>query len=290
MTIERPRSYVGVSGVVCYKDVQPSGLVVTEPQQLFVEGHAQRAGLYDTDRLLLLGVKATHKAQFQDRENKYGREWYPVGEQEFARALVAKDEHSRTLGVAQMYLDINHVMNSEYRKVFMRRIAERGRAWLEAIQFDMLPWHNNDDMPDFLDKLRQNHPDISVLLQCHGPAMEQLGEKGAAQRLGRYAGLLDYVLFDSSHGTGTRMDTGRLDGFLEEAYSSEALEGTGFSVAGGLNAEVVREDLPVLLEKYPDLSWDAEGQLHPLNNVGKRPLQMDAVKDYLQASVDIING
>ncbi len=286
----RPRPYVGVSGVVTYENIQPSGLAVRVPQQLFVEARAEKAGLYATDRLLALGVKATHKTQFQDRENKYGREWYPVGEQEFAGALDIKDKHPHTLGVAQTYLDIHHVADAGYRKRFMRRIAERGRSWLQAVQFDMLPWDDNDDMFDFLDKLRTNHPNLQVLLQCHGPAMEQLGEKGVAQKLGRHAHLLNYVLFDSSHGTGTHMDARRLGGFLYEAYASEPLDRVGFAVAGGLNAQNISEDLPALLAKYPDLSWDAEGQLHPLNNAGKRPLQLDAVEEYLRASVGVINS
>lgn len=270
------------------RDTMPSGLEVRIPQQIFLESYAERAGLFDTGRLLALGVKATHKVQFEDLENKYGRDWYPVGADDFAGALGDKARHQHTLGVAQTYLDIHHVHDSEYRKSFTRRITERGRAWLQAIQFDMLPWHEQDSMFFFLSKLRENHPDLQVVLQCHGPAMEQLGEKGVVQKLGYYAELLDYILFDASHGTGKHMNAGRLDGFLQEAYSSEKLTHVGFAVAGGLNAQTVQDDLPRLLESYQDLSWDAEGQLHPLNNVGKRPLQMDIVKEYLKTSVGVI--
>lgn len=289
MTTERPRPYVGVSGVANYENRQPSGLVIREPQDLFVEAYAHNVGLFETDRLLALGVKATHKTQFQDKENKYGRDWYPVGEEGLANALRHSKANPNTLAVAQTYLDINHVQNSEYRRVFVNHIVERGRAWIQAIQFDMLPWHDNDDMLEFLGEVKEDY-DVKILLQCYGRAMEELGPKDAVQKLGRHAASIDYVLFDASHGTGKRMDAGKLDGFLDEAYSSDALAGVGFAVAGGLNASAVREDLPALLEKYPDLSWDAEGQLHPLNNAGKRPLQMDYVRDYLQASVDSINA
>lgn len=283
----RPRPYVGVSGVVCRKDVQPSGLVVTEPQQLFLEGYAQNAGLYDTGRMLALGVKATHKTQFEDIENKYGREWYPVGESEFTNALGDKERHPHVFGVAQAYLDVRRVDDAEHRKQFTRRVAYRGRKFLQAIQFDMLPWHHNDDVFVFMEKLKENH-DLQVILQVHGEAMSELGSGGVVQKLGAHAVNIDYLLFDASHGTGKRLNAHRLDEFLEEAYSSSLLARTGFGVAGGLNAKNVREDIPVLLKKYPDLSWDAEGQLHPVNNLGKRPLQMDETKKYLQASADVL--
>lgn len=111
-------------------------------------------------------------------------------------------------------------------------------------------------MLDFLEEVRDNHSDLKIMLQCYGQAMDDLGPKGVSRRLRAFAAYTDYVLFDA---------------------------------AGGLNAERVREDLPGLLAKYPDLSWDAEGQLHPVNNVRKRPLQLNFTKDYLQASVDVLN-
>lgn len=286
----RPQPYVGVSGVVMQRDKQPSGLEVRLPQQLFLEAHAEKAGLFDTGRLLALGVKATHTTQFQDKEYSHGGEWYPVGEKDFAEALGVKEKHPQTLGVAQAYFEMRHLDNSAYHDEFMRRIVSRGKAWLCAVQFDMLPWHNRGQILDFMETVRDENPELQVLLACHGKAMEGLGREKTIRRLGAFAPYIDYVLFDASHGTGARMDVERLDGFLEDSYASSALEKIGFAVAGGLNGEHVEEDLPRLLSKYPDLSWDAEGQLHPLNNVGKRPLQMDRVKEYLQKSVDVLRA
>jgi hypothetical protein len=283
----RPQPYVGVSGVVKRRHVEPSGIEWHEWQHAFLQADAQRAGLFETDRQLALGVKTMHKTQWQDRVDSKGREWHPVGEQEFANSINPGLLTSDTMTVAQAYLDVNHVQNSEYRKQFARRIAKRGEKWLQAVQFDMLPWHQSDDMFTFIDKLKENH-DLKVLLQVHGNAMGELGPKGVAQKLGTHAASFDYLLFDASHGTGKRMDPDNLDNFLEEAYSSDALSTVGMAVAGGLNAERILEDLPPLLAKYHDLSWDAEGQLHPLNNIGTRPLQMDIVRDYLRASVEIL--
>lgn len=119
--------------------------------------------------------------------------------------------------------------------------------------------------------------------------MDELGPQGVARRLGSCAHVLDYVLFDASHGTGKRLDTVALQPFIEEAYSTFDSTQTGIAIAGGLNATNVRDDLPDLIARYPQLSWDAEGQLHPVNRDGKRPLDLTAAKDYLRASSEILN-
>jgi hypothetical protein len=283
---ERPRSYVGVSGVVKQRHRMPSGIEWHEWQHQFLQARAAEAGLFVAGRALALGVKATHKTQIEGIENKYGRDWYPVGD-EFSDAINPKLLTDDTLTVAQAYLDIDHVGDPDYRRQFVRTVADRGRPWLQAIQFDMLPWNRDDQYLEFLEELHENH-DLKILLQCHQEAMEELGPKGVVRKLGRYAADIDYILFDASHGKGERMNAAALDGFLNEAYSSSGLEEVGFAVAGGLNARNVREDLPQLIAKYPDLSWDAEGQLHPLNNIGTRPMQIDVTTDYLRASVDTI--
>ena len=103
---------------------------------------------------------------------------------------------------------------------------------------------------------------MDILLQCHGPAMTELGPNGAADRLARLAaaGGLDYVLFDASHGTGTRTDATELMAFVHAAYAHGGLDMVGVAVARGLGARAVGEDLPALLDRFPGLSWDAEGR------------------------------
>ena len=64
---EIKKSYVGVSGV-------------TSPDtERELESINLKSGLAEKGRLLALGVKAVHKTQYLDIENKYGTEWYPVG-------------------------------------------------------------------------------------------------------------------------------------------------------------------------------------------------------------------
>ncbi len=275
--IERLKQpYVGVSGVV------------SPGVQAMLEGIAVESGLHEKGRLLALGVKAVHKTQFLDIENKYGKEWYPVGEEAFTHALRHDDLNTNTIAVAQAYLDIEHVDSEEYREKFLERIVERGRPWLQAIQFDMLPWHINHDTLQFLEKVKEQN--VEVFLQAHKNAMEELGPDGVVRRLGRYTHLIDYLLFDSSHGTGQRLDASALRPFVAAAHDKLDLSQTGIALAGGLHGAVVREDLPELVVQFPNLSWDAEGQLHPTNQDGKRPLDLAVTEDYLQASAEILTA
>ncbi|MEO8691326.1 MAG: hypothetical protein ABI397_00910 [Candidatus Saccharimonas sp.] len=271
---ERPKPYIGVSGVVD-----------TEQQRFLLDQFAQQN--IDDARHLALGVKVVHKTQYLDVANKYGPEWYPVGESALASALEPYDRNS--LRVAQVYFDVEHVGDEGYRNKFMERIRRRGAAWLTAVQFDMLPWHRDSKFLDFIENVK-SETGFKVLLQAHGEAMNELGPNDIVCKLGGYASALDYILFDASHGNGVQLDTHALRPFLEAAYNSNELSGVGIGIAGGLNAEVVRQDLPELLADYPDLSWDAEGQLHPVGLDGKRPLDMEVTSRYLEASAAVLRS
>ncbi|HRQ86509.1 MAG TPA: hypothetical protein PLY16_00180 [Candidatus Saccharibacteria bacterium] len=287
MTPERPLPYIGISGVSEFShNTTPEN---TSTQYWLMDQFIWAGPENDNipnRRQLLLGVKAVHKTQYLDIENRYGREWYPVGEQEFATAL--DDGGINALKVAQIYFDPNSVSDAAYRDEFTQRICRRGKAWLNTLQFDMLPWQQNDAMLPFIEevKRRTGH---TIILQAHGESMQQLGAKNIAKRLGQYAHVLDYVLFDASHGKGVRMNPYALLPFLDACYESGQLDTVGFGVAGGLNAEVVQDELPILLEAYGDLSWDAEGRLHGTHKDGSFGFDSNAAKRYLQASADILN-
>lgn len=266
--------YVGVSGVI-------------SPEiQCTLEHLAKEAGLYNSGRLLALGVKAVHKTQFLDIENKYGMEWYPVGNDAFHQALRHDHLNPNTIAVAQTYFDTQHVDSTDYRRQFLKRIVDRGQPWLQAIQFDMLPWHNNTDMLNFLEEVKKTG--LEIFLQAHKNAMEELGPQGVVKKLRFYPELVDYLLFDSSHGTGKRLDVQAFEPFVAEAHAGLDLSQTGIAIAGGLNGVIVRQDLPELVANYPNISWDAEGQLHPLNEEGKRPLDLHVAQDYLWASSEVL--
>lgn len=271
--------YVGVSGV--------NGL----HQQAELEAVANEVELHEglNRRVLLLGIKATHKTQYLDVPNKYGEEFYPVGEKGFQYALDRSvSSRDSVLPVAQIYLEPELATDNTYRQAFTDKLLSRGGSWLRGMQYDMLPWHQHD-FRDYLGDVREIYG-RKIILQAHGPAMDDLGPARLAQALGQYGPVLDYVLFDSSHGKGEKLHTAQLRKFLHEAYSVSELDHIGFGIAGGLDEEIVRGELPPLLREFPDLSWDAEGKLHPIIKQGARPLNMRAAKRYLQASAHVIKN
>lgn len=268
---ERPGAYVGVSGVVSHK------------QQERLRDMAQP--LMSVDRRLALGVKAVHKTQWLDIENKYGRDWYTVGD-DIRDVVVADDDDE--MRVAQMFLDVNEAERQgieNYESQFVRKLMGRAASWLTAVQFDLLPWDVKDYRPLF-DEMREQNPNIGIILQCQGPIMTELGPQEAANRLDIYQPYLTHVLFDASHGTGVEMNPSALRPFVEEAYERDWL---GVGVAGGLNKHVVEQALPELLNDFPDLSFDAEGQLHQNPRETNKALNMKVVRDYLEASAAVIH-
>lgn len=288
---ERPSSYIGVSGVTNRN--QEWDLSST------FFGHDLTE--WEIRRQMAIGVKATHKTQFLDEENKYGPEWYPVGEKAFTEALdpdyIRRMNSSQAIErwfppdpeimrIAQVYLDPQYTDDAEYLKKFVDRIIHRGKPWMDAIQFDV-DWNSNETILPFIGDLH-DETGLPILLQCRGETMQELGPDRIVKRLGHYAQKLTFILFDASHGTGKRMNAYGLKPFLDAAYTSDELAGVGFAVAGGLNTQVVREELPKLLGDYPDLSWDAEGQLHPQQPDGTSPIDSALVSDYFKASSDVI--
>lgn len=55
-----------------------------------------------------------------------------------------------------------------------------------------------------------------------------------------------------------------------------------------MNGHAVHEDLSQLVDTYLNLSSDAEGQLYPVSETGKRPLDALAVQAYLGALARVL--
>ena len=268
---ERAKPYVGVSGVD-----------TPEVQQQLIE-------LFDTSGLrtkreLMLGMKALHKGQWLDLPGRRGPGWDVTGEA--FRGCV--DSNEQSVNVAQAYFDIDRVSDEVYRNAFLHRIFDRGSAWINGIQFDSYPWHEDEVFMQFLEQTKEQYPDALIYLQCHQWSMDAYSPKEMAQRLGEYAHAIDYLLFDASHGKGITLDTERLVPFIDEIYASDRLGRVGVALAGGLCAETVSDYLPSVVERYPDISWDAEGKLHPKREDGTMPLDLTTVGRYFAASKEVI--
>ena len=274
MSEYRTAEYIGVSGVV-------------SPEQEADLVEFARETFEGTDAILMLGVKAVHKTQWLDIENKYGPEWYPVGEAAFANVLKPVNGEN----CAQIYLDPETLRSDPtYGTEFIRQIKRRGASWLHALQFDLLPYQDTPEALSYLvhEAARDvDYREYQVIVQCHAEAMAE-GPKLAIEKLKRLsADEISWVLFDASHGKGLQMDVDALKRYLEVAFDDEDLRGVGFGVAGGLNAAVIESELPKLLKDFPNLSWDAEGQLH---KTGSGTLDMGATKAYLRASAEVLRS
>ena len=287
----RAAPYVGISGVVSI--AQQTALHAAAAGAGLVTPWSSQAPPPSVDRRrLLLGVKATHKTQVLDVPNKYGADWYPVGDG--IRAALANDTGSfadgqGTMRVAQVYAEPESIAEDpRYLDAFVTGLVRRTTGWLTHVQFDMLPWDTEPaTVAGVLDSLATIG--IGVLLQAHGPAMSRLGPRGCAEALAPYAHTLTHVLFDASHGTGTRLDPAALLPFLDAAAESDTLAHVGLGVAGGLDAATLPRLEPLLI-RHPDLSWDAEGRLHPERLDGSRPLNLDAAALYLRASATLLSS
>ncbi len=266
----RPPEYIGISGVVSID------------QQLQLEAQFGRTDLARS-RQLQLGVKATHKPQYLDTENRYGKEWYPVGDG-IERAL---EFSSNTMGVAQVFFDEEQLHNMSYRDVFMKKLLGRtAHSWLTGLQFDRLgDWCADPQIAyDVINKIPNG---LTTILQCQAELLEQYIPQEVADALVALP-RVDYVLFDASGGRGVPMDSEQLLPFIEQVYGDIRLGATNVAVGGGLDAEVVAAKLPILLKKFPQLSWDAEGKLHPLKDSGMRPLDMEYCREYIEASAAVV--
>ncbi len=133
--------------------------------------------------------------------------------------------------------------------------------------------------PEVLDQWRSEFY-IRVILQVGSRAYGEVGRTPVdlAKRLERYAGLVDYVLFDSSGGTGTPFDDGEASRVLCALVATELPMRWG--IAGGLNPDNLAAKLQPLREIYPDLSFDAQGGLRdPLT----KGLSLDRSRAFLEA-------
>jgi small basic protein len=125
---------------------------------------------------------------------------------------------------------------------------------LQAIQLDMV-WPDPGEIIAF----REAYPDIRIIIQINTKAFERIGEDPSELviALAEYGDSVDYVLLDRSMGKGVAMDPKTMFPYLR------VLDGLyGLVVAGGLGPNTFRLAKPIV-DVFPDVSLDAQGQLRP---------------------------
>lgn len=265
------KPYVGVSGVVSCEQADT------------IYSHAEKAGLFD-HRRILLGVKAVHETQYLDIPNKYGEEWYPVGG-DISDVVLGRPEDNE-FWVTQVFMDLDAGKNiADYDRRFVKKLLSRTHHWIQGIQFDMLPWDNSvEHYKRLFDCIKSEQEGAEVLVQCHGSMIAERTPSEIGRILDQYQDRVDHVLFDASHGKGVEMNRESLSPYIEVASERDWL---GVGVAGGLNAKGVEQHIVPLLEDFPDLSFDAEGQLH-VNEGESKALNMKETIAYVRVAADAV--
>jgi hypothetical protein len=265
-TTERPRPYVGISGI---------GL---SEEHAYIREMWSETSLAEAGRLTLLGVKGCSN-QYQDKPNKRGDIWYPCGD---AAAQALLPANSNELPTIQAYFG-KEAENYSTDKLLQATKHMLGRiSSTQALQYDSFPWYEAG-VEKYLRQLRSDRPDLQLLVQLNEKVLDVSTPYDLAENLARQADIWSYALFDTSHGKGVEISVDRLAPFIEAAYSHPDLANLNFAVAGGLDADT----LPLiadLLCKYPELSFDSESRLHYQNGEQGGRLIPEAVRNYLHAA------
>jgi phosphoribosylanthranilate isomerase len=144
----------------------------------------------------------------------------------------------------------------------VERVIAAAGPRLHALQINL------DQIPlDALRVIRARCPSLQLIL----PLRETAGRFAEA-----YVGLVDIVLFDWSAGRGVLFDPAEARAVLEEVEAK--MPGVALAVAGGLGPDTVDLVRP-LLERFPDLSFDAESRLRDADD----RLDLAKVGEYLKA-------
>lgn len=136
-------------------------------------------------------------------------------------------------------------------------ISDEVGSRLQGFQINAT-WPREHDLAIYREKcgyLRQ-----TVVLQIGREAMEHLEDypRAIADRVNRYGGLIDGVLIDASGGNGVLFDPAFTRALISQIRSLQPELGIG--IAGGISHRTL-DQVPLLLEEFPNLSFDAESGL-----------------------------
>lgn len=126
---------------------------------------------------------------------------------------------------------------------------------LHGIQLNIL-WPQVAELRRF----RHRYPDVQLILQLSRHTLSSVGNRtqDLIACLRPYAGVADYLLFDPSGGEGKPYDHSEASQLLIDLQASELPMQLG--VTGGLCADRCWR-LRRLLDRYPQLCWDAQSGL-----------------------------
>jgi hypothetical protein len=218
-----------------------------------------------------MGVQATEKTQIQDIENKYGQNWHPVGNS--MRSFWHGHGYDRML-----HLNIEDKSPESVAiiaKIMLERTITPGwdesdlgtqyaclKARCDAVQFNNLPFYAHDYRPMFRNMAKRTKPYSpvnirSIVLQANSTSLAELSPKEFATSIKRYTPMISSVLIDGSGGRGVPLDAEKVRPYIDSIYDLDVNVG----IAGGLSDAALEPLAGDLLQRFPQLSVDAESGL-----------------------------
>lgn len=223
----------------------------------------------DAERRLMVGVMMSYKT-LNGLPTKWAGVW--PDKDELSSIFIPHHRALNTLHYAD-YDGIDVLMN-------LLRAAGYGGFDLDAVQLDMI-WPPVDDIMTFSDA-RQ---DLRIILQVNSRSLEMAGDDPTrvVERLSAYNGALDCVLLDKSMGRGKGMDAQALLPYLRAIRSG--IPDLHLAVAGGLGPDTLHLVEPIV-EEFPDVSIDAQGQLRKSGD-SRDPIDWGRATLYVQRAMQM---
>lgn len=219
----------------------------------------------------------TSRKKLAGQPTKYDRVWLPPEE----LSLPFLDDQ-RVMNVVH-YADYTGLDAFDQIQQCIRLGGER----LHGIQLDM-SWPNPHQLVRAI--LDSNNPNVEVILQIGKDAFKQITNHTQEQTidnflvtLSRYRDVLTHVLLDRSMGKGESMTADFFRPYIDAIQ--DTFPRLGIVVAGGLGPETLHLVEP-LIERYPFLSIDAQGQLRNSGD-SKDPIDMERVCQYVKSAYQL---
>lgn len=136
---------------------------------------------------------------------------------------------------------------------------------------------------DELEVYKKRYPDKTIILQVGSSATKIFNnvQTRIMPTLSSYYRVMDYILLDPSGGIGKQFNIDEMKSYIDCIKLRTSLFDLGIIVAGGLCANSADELLSPILDKYPDISIDAEGLLRDKDDC----LSLKKVKRYIKESI-----
>ena len=180
----------------------------------------------------------------------------------YSPGLGQKEGDGTTLEIKDRTLRIIHYNSREPDlPAQVARLCEAAGPNLDGFQLNVV-WPKSEEIRD----IAQEYPALRLILQINREMYSNVGRNTQLlvnELRAKYFPHVTDFLFDMSGGTGAQMDMEEATRVLEALYASfGGVEkgGVGIGVAGGLEYRNVY-GLKPLLDRWPDLSFDAEGRV-----------------------------